>query len=301
MATLAIVGPTAAGKSTVALAVARQRIDRGQPTEIVAIDAFTVYRGMDVGTAKLSPEDRVAVPHHLIDVLDPWEELTVAQFRQRARATIDQIRDRGATPLLVGGAGLYWRAVVDDLAFPPTDSSVRERLATEWQQDPEGAHARLLVQDPAAAARIDPPNVRRTIRALEVIELTGKPFSGFDDAWDDYVSIYSDLEVAYLEPPAEVLRAAIHERAAAMVADGLLDEAARLRTLHQPLSRTAHQAIGYAEAFAVLDGTAASADLPTAIATRTWRYARRQRSWFRSDPRCTTEEAAAAQRRPAAR
>lgn len=286
MTTLAIVGPTAAGKSGCAMAVSRERTDRGHPTEIVAIDAFTVYRGMDVATAKPSATDRREVAHHLIDVLDPWEDLTVAQFQVWARQAIDEIRARGVTPLLVGGSGLYWRAVVDDLSFPPTDPDVRARLASMWEPDPAGAHRELTSRDPDAAAAIDPSNVRRTIRALEVIELTGQPFSSFDDSWRDHRSIYGDLEVAYLEPPAEDLRAAIHGRARAMVAGGLLDEARALQAAPSPLSRTARQAIGYQEAFAVLDGSAPREDLAAAIATRTWRYARRQRSWFRADPRC---------------
>ncbi len=286
MTTLAIVGPTASGKSACAMAVARARIAGGRPTEIVAIDAFTVYRGLDVGTAKPSPVDRREVAHHLIDVLDPADDLTVAQFQARARRTIAEITARGATPLLVGGSGLYWRAVVDDLSFPPTDPDVRARLAARWEPDPAAAHRELTAHDPTAAARIDPPNVRRTIRALEVIELTGQPFSSFDDSWDDHRSIYSDLEVAYLEPPAEQLRAAIHGRARAMVAAGLLDEARALLAAPRPLSRTARQAIGYREAFAVLEGRAPGEELAATIATRTWRYARRQRSWFRSDPRC---------------
>ena len=272
------------------MTIARHRIQRGHPTELIAIDAFTVYRGMDVGTAKPSSDDRQEVPHHLIDVLDPWQDLTVAQFQVLARHTIDEVLARDATPLLVGGSGLYWRAVVDHLSFPPTDPHVRARLAAMWQQDPDGAHQQLSARDPAAAAGIDPPNVRRTIRALEVIELTGRPFSSFDDSWHDHRSIYSDLEVAYLEPPAEDLRAAIHRRARTMVEGGLLDEARALLAAPRPLSRTARQAIGYQEAFAVLEGTAPLEDLAATIATRTWRYARRQRSWFRADPRCEPEE-----------
>ena len=295
--TLAIVGPTASGKSRCAMAVARGRLQQGRPTELVAIDAFTVYRGMDVGTAKASPEDRQEVPHHLVDVLEPWEDLTVAQFQVMARQAIAQVIARGATPLLVGGSGLYWRAVVDDLSFPPTDPDVRARLTGRWERDPDGAHQQLTARDPAAAARIDPPNVRRTIRALEVIELTGQPFSLFDDRWDDHRSIYDDLEVAYLEPPAEELRAAIHGRARAMVAVGLLDEARALLAAPRALSRTARQAIGYQEAFAVLGGRAPIEDLAATIASRTWRYARRQRSWFRADPRCEPSQARPVQER----
>jgi tRNA dimethylallyltransferase len=284
---LAVVGPTASGKSALALDVARHHREAGRSVELVAVDAFTVYRGMDIGTAKATREERQEVRHHLVDVLDPWEELTVATFQQLARAAIADIVARGATPLLVGGSGLYWRAVVDELRFPPTDPGVRSHLEARWRDDPAAAHAELTRLDPAAAARIDPANVRRTIRALEVVELTGEPFSAFDDAWQRYESRYRDLRVAYLEPDAEVLRARISTRAESMVTDGLLDEAAALRALPHPLSATAAKAIGYAEALAVLDGTLPRDELAASIATRTWRYARRQRSWFRADPRCT--------------
>lgn len=290
MTVLAVVGPTASGKSEVALRVARERRAAGRPTEIVAVDAFTVYRGMDVGTAKPSPEERAEVPHHLIDVLDPWDELTVAEFQDLARTAIAAIQDRGATPLLVGGSGLYWRAVIDDLRFPPTDPKVRGRLEQRWGDDPDGAYRELVGRDPAAAERIDPANLRRTIRALEVIELTGEGFSTFDDAWDRYDGRYPDLHVAYLEPPHDALRDRIAVRTARMVEGGLLSEAAALRALPHPLSRTAQQAIGYAEAFQALDGELDRSELVDVIARRTWRYARRQRSWFRADPRCEPTE-----------
>lgn len=285
---LAVLGPTASGKSAVAVEIARRRIAAGRPTELVAIDAFTVYRGMDVGTAKPSVSERAEVPHHLVDVLDPWQELTVAAFRDLARAAIDDVVARGASPLLVGGSGLYWRATVDPLRFPPTDAEVRARLEARWQDDPAAAHAHLAVRDPAAAERIEPSNVRRTVRALEVLELTGERFSTFDDAWQHYdQAIYPKLEVALLDPDGDELRERIARRAEAMVAGGLLEEAAALRDLPEPLSRTARQGIGYAEAFAVLDGELPHGELATAIAKRTWRYARRQRAWFRADPRCT--------------
>ena len=290
MAVLAIVGPTASGKSDAALALARRRNADGRPTEVVAVDAFTVYRGMDVGTAKPSPAVREQVAHHLIDVLEPHEELTVATFRQLARRVIDDVHARGATPLLVGGSGLYFRAVVDPLTFPPTDPGVRARLERRWEQDPSGAHAVLERQDPVAAGRIDPRNLRRTIRALEVIELTGDTFSGFDDGFDRHTSIYPDLKVAYLEPDGATLRTRIHDRADRMVEAGLLEEARRLQAAG-PLSRTAAQAIGYAEAFAVLAGELDVTALADAVARRTWRYAKRQRSWFRADPRCVAEAA----------
>lgn len=293
---LAVVGPTASGKSALAMDVVRRRLRAGRPTELVAVDAFTIYRGLDLGTATPSPAERAEVPHHLVDVLEPWEELTAARFQRLARAAIADVEARGATPLLVGGSGLYWRATVDDLRFPPTDDVVRRRIEERWQGRPAAAHAHLAALDPAAAARIDPTNLRRTVRALEVIELTGGRFSAFDDGWDRYDSVVGDLEVAYLEPEATLLRERIAVRAARMVEDGLLAEAAALRALPRPLSRTASQAIGYAEAFAVLDGELPADQLARTIAHRTWRYARRQRSWFRADPRCRPTSADVARR-----
>lgn len=287
MATLAIVGPTASGKSALALAVARRCIAAGRATELVAVDAFTAYRRMDVATAKPSREERAEVPHHLLDLREPWEGLSVAEFQGLAHAAIADVRSRGATPLLVGGSGLYFRAVVDALTFPPTDPAVREGVTRRWQDDPAAGHAHLAALDPDAAARIEPGNLRRIVRALEVIELTGQRFSAYDDAWDRYESVYPDLEVAYLEPAGEELKAAIRARAERIVTDGLLEEARALRALDRPLSRTAAQAIGYAEAFAVLDGELDEGELSAAVAARTWRYAKRQRSWFRADPRCT--------------
>lgn len=285
MTVLAVVGPTASGKSRLALEAASARAASGRPTELVAVDAFTIYRGMDIGTAKPDASERAAVPHHLIDRIDPDTELSVAAFRDLARAAIAEIRERGATPLLVGGSGLYFRAVVDPLRFPPTDVAVRAEVEARWYGDPRGAHAHLAAVDPAAASHIDPANLRRTVRALEVLELTGRPFSAFDDSYARYESVYPDLEVVLLDPPTELLRARIDQRATRMVQRGLLEEMAALRA-RGPLSRTAAQAIGYAEAAAVLDGALAPHELAAAIARRTWRYARRQRSWFRADPRC---------------
>ncbi|MBW3578844.1 MAG: tRNA (adenosine(37)-N6)-dimethylallyltransferase MiaA [Actinobacteria bacterium] len=281
---LALVGPTASGKTDVALTVGRRGVG-GHPVEIVAADAFTLYRGMDIATAKPSRAERAAVPHHMIDRLDPWQEASVARFQRTARAAVDAVGERGHVALLVGGSGLYFRAVVDDLRFPPTDPDVRARLEDAHRHDPVAAHAALATADPDAAARIDPGNLRRTVRALEVIELTGEPFSRFSRAWDQHRSIYRGLEVRGLDPGRVELRRRIHQRAQAMVAAGLLDEARRLAALPQPLSATAAQAIGYREALAVLDGELDADELPTAIASRSWRYAKRQLAWFRRDPR----------------
>jgi tRNA dimethylallyltransferase len=280
----AVLGPTASGKSELALALAETAERDGRPHEIVAIDAFTVYRGMDLATAKPTAEERARVPHHLVDVLDPSEELSVVRFRDLARAAIAQVHGRGATAVLVGGSGLYWRAVVDGLSFPPTDPQVRARVAERLGDDAEAAHAELARHDPRAAAQIPVRNLRRVIRALEVLELTGTLFSAWDDAWSRYEAVYPELEVTYLEPDAEELRARIARRAEAMVAAGLVDEARTLAA--QPRSRTAAAAIGYREADAVLAGELAHDQLARTIAERTWRYARRQRAWFRADPRC---------------
>lgn len=285
----AILGPTASGKSALALRVVEARARAGRATEVVAVDAFTVYRSMDVGTAKPDGATRARVPHHLVDVLDPSEELTVVRFRDLAREAIAAVHARGAMALLVGGSGLYWRAVVDDLSFPPTDPEVRRSVEERHAGDADAAHAELAERDPAAAADIGARNLRRLVRALEVIELTGRRFSDWDDAWRRYESVYEDLDVALLDPPDEELRAAIDARAEAMIDAGLLDEVRRLR--EGPRSRTAAAAIGYAEAEAVLEGRAAPEDLARTIAQRTWRYARRQRSWFRADPRCAATAA----------
>ncbi len=291
MTVLAIVGPTASGKSALAMQVARDRGD----VEVVAVDAFTIYRGMDIGTAKPSIQDRAEVPHHLVDVLEPTVDVTVAWFRDRAREAIDDVRGRGRIPLLVGGSGLYFRAVVDPLDFPPTDPDVRRDVASRWADDVPGAHEHLARLDPEAAARIERDNLRRTVRALEVHEITGRRFSEFRTDWDDHESVFGDdLVVVRLDPDRDALRDTIDERAERMVSAGLVQECRTLRETHGELSTTARQAIGYAEAFAVLDGEGEESELATAIARRTRAYARRQRSWFRRDPRAVVHEPAAA-------
>lgn len=271
----ALVGPTAVGKTTTAVALA-ERID----AEIVSIDSMQVYRGMDIGTDKASPELRAKIPHHLLDLREPDYDLTVAEFQELARSAIEDITSRGKLPLLVGGSGLYFRAVVDDLDFPPRSPEVRAGL--EERLELEGAaplHEELKQRDPVAAARIEPANARRTVRALEVIHLTGRPFSE-NDAWDRYESRY-DLRVAGLELPVEVLHERIELRVAAMLERGLVAEVRKLSK--QGMSRTARQALGYRQ---VLEAGEPTPDaLHRDIVTATKRFARRQRSWFRADPR----------------
>jgi len=283
---VALVGPTAAGKSTVALAAAACL-----GAEIVAVDAFTVYRGMDVGTAKPTAADRAAVPHHLVDVLDPERDCTVRWFQAAARAAIADVLARGRTALLVGGSGLYFRAVVDALEFPPTDPAVRAEVERRAAADPPAAHARLAAADPAAAALIDPGNLRRTVRALEVLELTGRPFSDWRRAWDTHDSIYPGLVVHGLDRPRPELAARIDARVDAMVAGGLVQECRALQA--RSLSPTARQAIGYAEVLDHLEGRRTLDDAIAAARARTRRFAARQRRWFRSDPRVRWRDPAA--------
>ncbi|MGH8884958.1 MAG: tRNA (adenosine(37)-N6)-dimethylallyltransferase MiaA [Egibacteraceae bacterium] len=277
-AVLAIVGPTGTGKSAAALALAEQL-----GAEVVAADAFTVYRGMDVGTAKPTRVERARVPHHMIDVLDPTQECTVQWFQQAARGAIAEVLANTKTPLLVGGSGLYFRAVVDPLEFPPTDPAARAEIEARYRNDPAAAHSALCALDPAAAARIDPGNLRRCVRALEVIALTGRAFSDWRRAWETHEPIYSGLRVAGLHLPRDELVRRLDARIDRMVAHGLVDECRALAACD--LSSTARQGIGYAE---ILDHLAGRCDLGEAVArakVRTRRYAARQGRWFAADPR----------------
>lgn len=271
---LALVGPTASGKTDAALAIAP-----GLGAEILCVDSMTVYRGMQVGTAKPTPEQRSRVLHHLLDLRDPAEPFSVAEFQRAARDAIADVRSRSRTPLLVGGSGLYFRAVLDDLSFPPTDPAVRARIEAEPAAT---ARRRLEAADPAAAARIDPRNRRRVVRALEVIEITGRPFSEFGAEWG---SFDAPAIIAGLDVPAAVLRERIERRATAMVESGLLEETRSLLARGYRDALTAPQAIPYRRALAVLDGTMEPHRLAEEIARAERRLARRQMAWFRRDPR----------------
>ncbi|HZA19732.1 MAG TPA: tRNA (adenosine(37)-N6)-dimethylallyltransferase MiaA [Actinomycetota bacterium] len=271
----AIVGPTAVGKSSAAVEVAE-----ALGAEIVSVDSMQVYSGMDIGTDKATSEMRWRVPHHLLDHWLPSHNVTVSEFQAEARNAISHISKRGVLPLLVGGSGLYFRAVVDDLFFPPRSANVREALELEVDElGSRALHARLTELDPRAAAKIEPQNARRIVRALEVIKLTGEPFSD-NDSFDRYESIY-DLAVAGLTRPRPQLHERIDARVTRMIERGLVEEARRLAELD--ISRTARQALGYRQ---VLDSPEADpATLGDEIARATKRFARRQESWFRADPR----------------
>jgi tRNA dimethylallyltransferase len=275
---LAIVGPTATGKSEAALRVAAQL-----SAEIVSVDSMTVYRGMDVGTAKPSVEDRRRVPHHLFDVADPSEDFSVARYQELARTALKEIGSRGRTSLLVGGTGLYFRAVVDDLAFPPTDPGVRRTLEREAELvGAEAMHRRLANLDPAAADKIEHGNVRRTVRALEVAAVTGRSFSSFAEDREQYSS--GPVRAVGIDMEPDVLRRRIETRVRAQLDAGLFEET---RALLQSgaLSLTARQAIGYAEAIEHVSGRVTLDEAAARILRRSRHLARRQLSWFRRDPR----------------
>jgi tRNA dimethylallyltransferase len=282
---LALVGPTAVGKTEAGVLLAESL-----GAEIVSVDSTTIYREMDVGTAKPSPELRARVPHHLVDVAEPEEAFTVARYQELAREAIRDIRARGRRVLLVGGSGLYFRAVVDDLVFPPTDPRLRAEL--EREASGRGAlrlYERLRELDPAAAAKIEPANVRRTIRALEVFELTGRRFSSFARAWDRFPP--GRVRAAGVAMPRPLLHRRIEERAWAQVRGGLVEEVRSL--LERGFGRwlTASQAIGYAEVARHLAGEWSLEEAVARIVKRTKALARRQLAWFRRDPRVRWFEA----------
>jgi len=276
---LAVVGPTASGKSEAALDIAARL-----RAEIVSVDSMTVYRRMDVGTAKPSLEDRRRVPHHLFDVADPREAFSVARYQELARAALESIGDGERPALLVGGTGLYFRAVVDDLAFPGTDPSVRRLLEEEADRmGPEALHRRLAGMDPDAAVKIEPSNVRRTVRALEVAAVTGRPFSTFAGAWATFPD--RPLRAAGVRLDPDVLRERIDRRVRWQLEHGLLVEARALLEMDGGPSLTARQAIGYAEAIEHVSGGITLEEARSRIVKRTRELARRQMAWFRRDPR----------------
>ena len=274
-----LVGATASGKSALALALARH-----DPTwELVSADSMQVYRGMDIGTAKPTPAERAAVPHHLVDVLDPWEDGTVAWFQSAARAAVAEVERRGGRALLVGGTGLYVQAVVDDLDIPGQFPDAR----AEVESDPDTAalHRRLADLDPVAAGRMEPGNRRRVVRALEVTLGSGRPFSSFGPGVGAHPP--TAFTLVGLSRSSEDLAQRIDARYADQMAAGLLDEVRALRAHPQGLSRTAAQALGYKELLAHLDGHLTLEEALDLARSRTRRFARRQRAWFRRDPRVT--------------
>ncbi len=282
---VAVVGATASGKSGLALDLAECL-----GGEVVNADSMQLYRGMDIGTAKLPEAERRGVPHHLLDVLEVTEESTLAAYQQRARSAIAEIRGRGRLPVLAGGSGLYVRAALDDLEIPPADPQVRARLeARSAAGEDDALRAELARRDPEAAAAIQSNNIRRIIRALEVVEITGRPFS----ATAPTKTYVRPSVVVGLRDDWDALTERIEARVERMWAEGLLDEVRHLEGLGLRQGRTASRAIGYAQALAELDGLTSRAEAIASTQAATRRYARRQESWLRPDPRVVWLDAAA--------
>lgn len=275
---IAVVGATATGKSDLALDLAEEL-----GGEVVNADAMQLYRGMDIGTNKLPVAERRGITHHLLDVLEVTDEATLAHFQARAEAAIVDIRSRGRIPVLAGGSGLYVRAALDHLDIPPTDPDVRARLESEaeGEEGPAALRDRLRTADPAAAEAIQPNNLRRIIRALEVIEITGRPFS----ATAPTKRYRRPSLVIGLHEDRDALVERIEVRTRRMWEDGLLEEVADLDARGLRRGRTASRAIGYAQALAQLDGRIGREEAIAQTAQATRRYARRQESWLRPDHR----------------
>ena len=280
-----LVGPTAAGKSSLAAAMVRRCAAEGQRAEIVNADSMLVYRGMDIGTAKPSAAERAEIRHHMVDLLDVDHSATVAEFQQLARAAIADCRARNVIPIVVGGSALYVRAIVDDFEFPGTDPAVRARLETEvLTQGAERLHQRLSEVDPIAATRILSGNARRVVRALEVIELTGRSFSA---VLPERRYLLADVVQIGLEVDRATLNARIAARVDAMWAAGFVEEVRRLTSAGLRESLTASRALGYRQILRFLDGEISEAQARDLTVIGTRKFARRQESWFRKDARIT--------------
>ncbi|MET8865374.1 tRNA (adenosine(37)-N6)-dimethylallyltransferase MiaA [Nonomuraea sp. NPDC004580] len=270
---IAVVGPTAAGKSDLAVDLALRL-----GGECVNADSMQLYRGMDIGTAKLTPAERRGVPHHLLDIWDVTVTASVAEYQKLARAVFDAVE----VPVLVGGSGLYVRAAIDDLEFPGTEPEIRARLEAELaERGPAPLYERLREQDPAAAAAILPTNGRRIVRALEVIELSGRPFSATMPSYD---AVYPSVQIG-IEVPRPVLDERIELRVERMWAAGLVDEVRTLLGQGLAEGRTASRALGYAQVVKFLEGEWSEEQAKAETVRLTRRFARRQESWFRRDPR----------------
>jgi tRNA dimethylallyltransferase len=274
---VAVVGPTAAGKSALSLLLAHEL-----GGEVVNADSMQLYRGMDIGTAKLPVEQRQGVPHHLLDVWDVHQTASVAEYQRLARAAVDGVLARGRVPLLVGGSGLYVRAVLDELDFPGTDSRLRAELEAELAaHGPAPLYERLRAADPAAAAAILPSNGRRIVRALEVIALTGAPFTA---RLPDPRPAYRSVQLA-VDRDRDELDERIAVRVDEMWAAGLVDEVRGLVGQGLRGGRTARAALGYQQVLAHLAGEISESGAHAETIRATRRFVRRQRSWFRRDPR----------------
>jgi len=277
-----LTGPTGSGKSAFAARLAQR-----WNAEIVAMDSMTLYRYMDIGTAKPSLEERAQTPHHLIDVLEPWETANVAWWLEKAAAAVSDIEGRGRIALFVGGTPLYLKALLCGLfAGPARSPEIRARLeAIAVHDGVETLHRQLVAVDPTTGARLHPNDVRRVVRALEVFELTGRPISHWQTEWSDEASKHTPL-AWWLDWPRSVLNTRLDDRVEKMIAAGWIDEATRLLALGRPLSREAKQALGYVEIIEHLRGERSLPETIALIQLRTRQFAKRQVTWFKQLPQC---------------
>ena len=286
MRPIAVFGPTASGKSALGLALA-QELDG----EVVNVDSMQLYRGMDIGTAKLTPAEREGIPHHQLDVWDVTETASVARYQRDAIADVEGIMARGKTPILVGGSMLYAQALVDDWQFPPTDPAVRAKYeARRVEIGTDALHEELAQVDPAAAAIIEDKDPRRTVRALEVIELTGKPYKASQPPKD--APPRWGTRLLGLRTTADWLNPRIELRTRQMFERGLIEEVERLQAQGLAADSTAGRAIGYAQVFQAQRGELTWNEAVERTITGTRRYVRRQRSWFNRDKRIVWLDAA---------
>ena len=280
---IAIVGPTGAGKSDLALQIAQHIITAGGQAEIINADSMQFYRGMNIGTAKLSLDERQGMPHHFLDWLEITDESTAAEFQSAARPTIEKLQGEGITPILVGGSMLYVAAVLNLFEFPARDETLRAQLEQDLiDVGPHELHRRLQSIDPIAASRIIPENGRRTVRALEIVTLTGEPFAA--EIPEDIKDWQPVLEIG-VNGPREDLRERLAARVAKMWAQGLIDEVKGLEGQGIRNGKTSSRAIGYAQALAQIDGDMTENDAIADTVRLSQKYARRQMSWFRRDKR----------------
>ena len=288
MKPIAVVGPTASGKSALGIALAHKF-----GGEVVNVDSMQLYKGMDIGTAKLPVEEREGIPHHLLDIWEVTKTASVAEYQELAVATAEEIMSRGKAPVLVGGSMLYVQSLIDAWSFPPTDPTVRakyeERLA---EIGVDALHAELAEVDPQAARIIEDKDPRRTVRALEVIELTGKPFQASQPPKN--AAPRWGTRILGLRTNAEWLNPRIELRTRMMFEQGLIDETRGLVDAGLVRDSTAGRAIGYAQVLAMLDGELTENEAVEQTITGTRRYVRRQRSWFNRDPRTVWLDAAGA-------
>ena len=280
---IAIVGPTGTGKSDLGIRLAQQIIARGGKAEIVNADSMQFYRGMDIGTAKLSPSERGGITHHMLDILEIRDESTAAEYQAQVRPLILELQAQGITPIMVGGSMLYIAAALNTFEFPERDEELRARLETELEQHGSFAmHRRLGEIDPTAASRIDPENGRRVVRALEIVTITGEPFAAAlpekTESWQPVIEIGLNSERAHLTERLAM-------RVQKMWQQGIVAEAESLIPLGIREGKTSSRAIGYSQALAQIDGTLTVEQAIASTVQLTQRYARRQMSWFRRDER----------------